>query len=303
MAITDPNDTPGDTPSVRGTGPGAPAEGREHAPGEGAGPAGEDGWERVAPGVLRRRLPGWDATVGLVVGPTAAVLVDTGSTPSEGAAVRRSAERVAGVPVRHVLITHPHFDHLLGLGGLPDTVPVAAAGTRALLSGDVPAAGVPADPAGLVADAVRHGLDPDSARAAGEALTAGRWEWREVPPAGNAASIPTLDLPAETHPAGRRVVAVGLGPAHTHHDLALLVTGAPGIPPVVFCGDVVEESGEPQAGPDAHPAGWPGAIDRLLRVAGEGARYVPGHGAVVNAAFLRSQRAALAGRFAASTEG
>ncbi|MCE7079177.1 MBL fold metallo-hydrolase [Streptomyces sp. ST2-7A] len=243
--------------------------------------------------MLRRRLPGWDATVGLIVGPTGATLVDTGAGPSEGAALRRSAERAAGVPVRHVVLTHPHFDHLLGVGGLPDTVLWAAAGTQDVITG--PGAEE------IGADAVRHGLDPASVHTAMDALVAGRWEWREVfPPGaepGPAAPPSSAPLPTGTAPAGRRVVAMAPGPAHTGHDLTLLVTGAPGVPPVVFCGDVVEESGEPQAGPDAHPDGWPDAIDRLLRLGGADARYVPGHGAVVDAAFLRAQRRALATRF------
>ncbi|MGW3296706.1 MBL fold metallo-hydrolase, partial [Streptomyces xiamenensis] len=61
-------------------------------------------------------------------------------------------------------------------------------------------------------------------------------------------------------------------------------------------GDLVEESGEPQAGPDADPAAWPAALDRLLELGGPQARYVPGHGAVVDAAFVRAQRAFLAAR-------
>jgi glyoxylase-like metal-dependent hydrolase (beta-lactamase superfamily II) len=65
----------------------------------------------------------------------------------------------------------------------------------------------------------------------------------------------------------------------------------------VFCGDLVEESGEPQAGHDARPAWWPAALDRLLALGGEQARYVPGHGAVVDAAFVRTQRDRLADRF------
>jgi glyoxylase-like metal-dependent hydrolase (beta-lactamase superfamily II) len=68
----------------------------------------------------------------------------------------------------------------------------------------------------------------------------------------------------------------------------------------VFCGDLVEESGEPQAGPDAVPSRWPGALDRLLELGGEDALYVPGHGAVVDAGFVRSQRDALAARFGVS---
>ncbi len=74
----------------------------------------------------------------------------------------------------------------------------------------------------------------------------------------------------------------------------------PGDPVVVFCGDLVEESGEPQAGPDAVPSHWPAALDRLLALGGEDALYVPGHGAVVDAAFVRAQRDALASRFGVS---
>ncbi|HSX97971.1 MAG TPA: MBL fold metallo-hydrolase, partial [Streptomyces sp.] len=42
------------------------------------------------------------------------------------------------------------------------------------------------------------------------------------------------------------------------------------------------------------------ALDRLLALGGEDALYVPGHGAVVDAAFVRAQRDALARRFGVS---
>ncbi|NEE31169.1 MBL fold metallo-hydrolase, partial [Streptomyces sp. SID7982] len=45
------------------------------------------------------------------------------------------------------------------------------------------------------------------------------------------------------------------------------------------------------------PERWPAALERLLELGGEDALYVPGHGAVVDAAFVRKQRAALAERF------
>ena len=64
--------------------------------------------------------------------------------------------------------------------------------------------------------------------------------------------------------------------------------------------DLVEESGEPQAGPDAVPSHWPAALDRLLDLGGEDALYVPGHGAVVNSEFVRRQRDELAARFGVS---
>ncbi|MER6982206.1 MBL fold metallo-hydrolase, partial [Streptomyces carpinensis] len=51
----------------------------------------ELGWERLAEGVGRVRLPVWDCTVGLVVGAGSALLVDAGSSLAEGARLRAQA--------------------------------------------------------------------------------------------------------------------------------------------------------------------------------------------------------------------
>lgn len=48
----------------------------------------ELGWERLADGVGRCRLPGWDCTAGLVLGADAALMVDAGSSLDEGARLR-----------------------------------------------------------------------------------------------------------------------------------------------------------------------------------------------------------------------
>jgi glyoxylase-like metal-dependent hydrolase (beta-lactamase superfamily II) len=113
-----------------------------------------------------------------------------------------------------------------------------------------------------------------------------------VPPGHPVSGEWTLDLGG-----GRQVLLANVGPGHTGHDLAVLV---PGDREVVFCGDLVEESGAPQAGPDAVPSRWPDALDRLLALGGEDALYVPGHGAVVDAGFVRRQRDELAARFGVS---
>ncbi|WP_461030971.1 MBL fold metallo-hydrolase, partial [Streptomyces sparsus] len=130
--------------------------------------------------------------------------------------------------------------------------------------------------------AVRHGVPADAAAEAADVLVA---------PHHQVSGELTVSLGGD-----RRVLLANVGPGHTGHDLAVLV---PGEPDVVFCGDLVEQSGEPQAGPDAHPARWPAALDRLLVLGGPDAVYVPGHGAVVDAAFVHAQREELARRFAA----
>ncbi|MFJ9347365.1 MBL fold metallo-hydrolase [Streptomyces sp. NPDC101237] len=234
----------------------------------------ELGWERLAEGVGRCRLPGWDCTVGLVLGAGPVLMVDAGSSLAEGARLRGQARRLAGRRVTHLALTHPHFDHVLGTPAFAGAEVYAAAGAEAVFAhgrGEIRR------------DAVRNGLPAAEAAEAVAALPEpGRTVRGEL----------TLDLGG-----GRRVLLAAVGPGHTGHDLAVLV---PGDPAVVFCGDLVEESGEPQAGPDAVPPGWPAALDRLLSLGGEDARYVPGHGAVVDAAFVRRQRDALAARFGVS---
>ncbi|MGW6744399.1 MBL fold metallo-hydrolase [Streptomyces sp. NPDC055025] len=263
----------------------------------------EHGWERLAPGVGRRRLPGWDATAGLVVGTDAVLLYDTGSTVREGAELAAGVRALlgGGRHVTHIALSHPHFDHVLGTAAFPGAEVYGAVGMARLLapggsgpSGPSGPSGLPGMPdttgvsgaSSLFEEAVRLGADAEETARAVDGLVAPRHE---------VSGLLTLELGG-----GRRAVLVNAGPGHTAHDLAVLVAGASGAPSVVFCGDLVEESGEPQAGPDAVPGRWPAALDRLLTLGGEDAVYVPGHGAVVDAAFVRAQRDALATRFGVS---
>lgn len=233
----------------------------------------EAGWERLAAGVGRCRLPGWDCTVGLVIGGDSALLIDAGSSLAEGARLRMRAQALAGRRVPLLALTHPHFDHVFGAAAFAGaTVFVAAGADEVFGSGGEE----------LRADAVRNGLDPEAAENAADIL---------VRPREHVWGPTHLEL--DGGPEVRLVAMRG----HTAHDLVVVV---PGDPPVVFCGDLVEESGEPQAGPDAVPALWPTALDRLLSLGGEDAVYVPGHGAVVDAGFVRAQRDALATRFGVS---
>ncbi|KUN05259.1 MBL fold metallo-hydrolase [Streptomyces yokosukanensis] len=234
----------------------------------------ELGWQRLAAGIGRCRLPGWDCTAGLVVGDGTALLVDAGSGLAEGARLRAQAEELAGGRVTHLALTHSHFDHVFGAAAFAGAETYGAVGLDSVFAHEREE---------LRLDAIRNGLAAADADEAVDALTVPRHlvcgEW-------------TLDLGA-----GRQALLANVGPGHTAHDLAVLV---PGSPEVVFCGDLVEESGEPQAGPDAVPTRWPAALDRLLALGGEDALYVPGHGAVVDAAFVRRQRDQLATRFGVS---
>ncbi|PWE07458.1 MBL fold metallo-hydrolase [Streptomyces sp. BSE7F] len=234
----------------------------------------ESGWEQLAPEVGRRRLPGWDCTAGLVLGAEGVLAVDAGSSLAEGARLRTEARELTGRRVTHLALTHPHFDHVLGAPAFADAEVYGAVGLDVALAG-------------------RGGRSCGRTRCAGVSTRrrpTRRWRLWSRPAHG----VRRVDA----GPGRRTPGAAGERGSRSHR----VRPGGAGArrPGVVFCGDLVEESDEPQAGPDAVPSRWPAALDRLLRLGGEDAVYVPGHGAVVDAAFVRAQRDALAARFGVS---
>lgn len=218
-------------------------------------------------------------TVGLVLGRSGALLVDTGSTLVEAAAIDADVRRLAGRPVSHIVLTHKHFDHVLGssaFGGAdilcaPEVVDYLSSG-RGLIR----------------ADAMHHGADPAQIDAAIAALR---------PPRAGVYDA-AVDL------GDRRATVTFLGRGHTASDLVVLVPGAvDGDPTVVFTGDLVEESADPAIDADSDVAAWPATLDRVLAAGGSGAIYVPGHGNLVGAEFVRRQRDWLRGRAGAESFG
>jgi glyoxylase-like metal-dependent hydrolase (beta-lactamase superfamily II) len=219
-------------------------------------------WERLADGIHRCRLPFLDVTVGLVCGRTGTLLIDTGTTLLEANAVKADVAELAGSLVSHIVLTHNHFDHILGSSAFADATVYCAPEVAATIA---------TRREELRADAVRHGADADEVTSAIAALQVPRHR------AGEA----VLDL------GGRSVTITHPGPGHTNHDLIVVVADAQ--PAVVFCGDLVEESGDPVIGPDSDQKAWPATLGRVLVAGGPDAAYVPGHGAVVDADFVQRQ--------------
>ena len=82
------------------------------------------------------------------------------------------------------------------------------------------------------------------------------------------------------------------GRGHTISDLIVVIPASDDdpSPTVVFTGDLVEESADPAIDADSDVAAWPLTLDRILAIGGPDALYVPGHGKVVDAEFIRHQR-------------
>ncbi len=214
-------------------------------------------WREVAIGVYVAVAEPESVSIGLVVGTEAALLVDTGSSPEQGAAIRAAVAEVTDRPLTAVVVTHWHFDHAFGLGAFPDLTTIAHESVRGRL-GSAEAAG----------EAVRLGLDV--AELAGPS--------REIVVAT------AVDL------GGRRVEIAHLGEGHTDGDLVVVVPDAD----LIFAGDLIESAGPPSFGSDSRPDAWAGTLDGVIGLMTATTVLVPGHGAPVDREFVFEQRGRIA---------
>lgn len=222
------------------------------------------GWVEVGDGVLVRRHQALDLNCGLVLGDDACLVVDTRSHLVEAADLIEAVRAVTPHPWT-VVNTHAHYDHCFGNAAFR---PAQIWGSRGCAA-DLRATGE------QQRAAVVAGL-----RAAGRSEEAGLVQAAPIdPPDHLVDDVAVLDI------GGREVVLRFLGRGHTDHDLVVEVEDGDGT--VVFAGDLVEE-GAPPAFDDAFPADWPATLGRVHALAR--GPVVPGHGAVVDAAYVGAQR-------------
>ena len=92
----------------------------------------------------------------------------------------------------------------------------------------------------------------------------------------------TFPPPAQRLDIGGRTVELRHpGRGHTDNDIVITIDD------VLFAGDLIEEGGPPQFG-DAYPAEWPATVAALRDLVR--GPVVPGHGDVVDAAFVDAQQ-------------
>ena len=235
-------------------------------------PLGHFAWERLTAGVHRCRLPFCDVTIGLVGGRTGALLVDTGTTLAEAAAIDADARRIAGRPVTHVVFTHKHFDHVLGSSMFAEADVYCAPEVAEYLSSETDQ---------LRADALSYGADAAEVDRAIAAL--------RPPRHGIYGAV--IDL-------GDRAVTIAHpGRGHTTSDLVVVVH--PGRAQAGWwCSPVISSRNPPTPRSTPIPMWRPGRQrwTGYSRSVGPQAIYVPGHGKVVDAEFIRRQRDWLSAR-------
>lgn len=218
-------------------------------------------WQEVAPNVFRAVAEPESVNVGLVVGSERALLVDTGSSPAQGMAVRASVAAVTDRPLAAVAVTHWHYDHAFGLAAFADLVTIGHESVRERLG---------------------------SAQAHLEAARLGVEATDLVAPVRELAVATAIDL------GDRRVEIAHLGEGHTEGDLVVVVPDAD----VVFAGDLIESAGPPSFGDDSVPDAWAATLDGVIGLMTGSTVLVPGHGDPVDREFVFEQRGRIAAQAA-----
>ena len=227
-------------------------------------------FQEIHPGTFTATLEPADVNVTLVVGDHLALLVDTGSSPDQGAEIRAAVERATDKPLSCVVLTHAHWDHAWGLG--------AFAGVETIAHADFP-------------------RDVEGVENCERAEKMGFLLSDLGSPQTLLSLIGVRDL------GGLTVEIAHFGPAHTRSDLIVAVTDSTGraashhTTHVLVVGDLVENP--PHFDELSSLDGWVRCLDALYAMLHDDTVIIPGHGSVMqpwDVGHVRSGLAAIWGQ-------
>lgn len=189
------------------------------------------------------------SNAGFVVTPSGVVVIDALGSPALAEELMRAIRAVTPQPIRHVIVTHYHADHIYGLQVFKDAGAeiIAHEGAREYLVSDT---------ARLRLEVSREDLKP-WIDAKTRLVPADRW----------------LRADADLELGGVKLQIRHVGPSHTPEDVAVFLPQQR----VLFAGDLVFRGRVPFVG-QADSGRWIAGLERLLTF--DAAVLLPGHGAV-----------------------
>jgi len=212
--------------------------------------------KQIAPGVYVRpgihavmsaANAGAIANIGFVVGTASVAVIDTGGSACDGARLRAAIRQVTPLPIRYVINTHVHPDHVFGNAAFEQDAP------QFIGHHQLPRA---------MAERGKHYLEANR-RFMGEAALEGT---KIVAPTHKVSDELDIDL------GGRVLHLVAHATGHTDNDLTVFDAESA----TLWTGDIVFEGHLPVI--DGSLKGWLKVMDALSKVPAR--HVVPGHGKV-----------------------
>jgi glyoxylase-like metal-dependent hydrolase (beta-lactamase superfamily II) len=186
--------------------------------------------------------------VGYVVGDHAALVIDTGLGPPNGAAVYEVAKKLAGTKAIYLVTTHVHPEHDLGAQAFPATIKLIRANAQ-------------------VRDIAEFGLALAQVFAGRSALHA-----ELLKDANFRKADITFETDYDLDLGGVQAKLTAMGPNHTAGDTIVWV----GADRVLFSGDIAMRAQPAFASPRSSQRQWLASLDRLEAL--KPAIIVPSHG-------------------------
>lgn len=187
------------------------------------------------------------SNAGVVVTPAGVVVIDALGSPAAAEALLQAIKRITPQPVRYVVLTHYHADHVYGLQAFK------AAGAVVIAN-----------------QAGREYLQSDAARQRLQASRQTLAPWIDATTRLVPADI-WLQDDAVIELGGERLLIRHMGPAHSPEDITVLVESSR----VLFSGDLAFRGRIPYVG-QADSRNWIAAMGKLIDAAPT--IIVPGHG-------------------------
>lgn len=220
----------------------------------------------VADRVWVARYPWVDVNITAIAGAAGLLVVDTHGSEVAGRQVIADLRRLGAGEVTAVVNTHWHWDHTFG-----------NAAFRAQW------AGVPIH---AQASAARWLSEHAETAKLDLAAEEGLERSREVQASEIVLPDRTFETSATIDLGDRTVELIHPGRGHTDGDLVVRVPDAN----VLVAADLIEESDHPWIGMDSWPLEWAETLEVMLTLIAPRTVVVPGHGAVVDRAFVEAQR-------------
>ena len=215
--------------------------------------------KKIDDGVYAAISPGESkagANAGFVIGDDGVAVIDTFEDASAAKVLLDEIRKITKLPVRFVINTHYHIDHVAGNGVFAEAGAIVVAHRN-----------------------VREWIHTENLKFFGDKITPEQKKFVESLTSPSVVYSDSLDLYL-----GSRHLALHFYPGHTGGDTVVEVSDAHAI----FCGDLFWRKTLPNL-IDASTDKWITTLDKLATIAPDGT-YVPGHGDVGDASDVKDFR-------------